>query len=485
LIITLAELVCAGFLATTMAVVPTLANVPLDILREVFTHGVIYGMTVDDKEERVELRATLSAVCRQWKTIVEATPLLWSLVYITLVRPPSRELWELAMARSGTQTLDITVRSEGCPFEKELSRVTDVMQLLTPHIRRWKLIHLSLDDMVNVKAAVALWKGKADALDEIFLHSEPESESDLVELALHPTFIAPKLRVFVLYDIPLMKGGGRLPKHFPVLDELSLVRSSFTEAPGSNWPKLAQVLKNLRHLRSVNLVPDSGGDDDDDDEDEDEEDEDEDEDDENVPDVSTLPSLPALEELVVQNMELVAINKLLGTFTAPRLSKLEIAMYESGDDEEDRLPKTKTLLKRFPSLRTLRLDHSADAMELENVKYLAEDFERLEIARVDLESVFQMLTKRTARSKWPIPRLRSMEVHSETEVPVAALRALVEACATAGHAIESVAVHTALQCPQKDNSWFGRNVRKFSWTSVSDTYAATWGSVTLVYGPRA
>ncbi|KAH9926178.1 uncharacterized protein B0H18DRAFT_352751 [Fomitopsis serialis] len=465
-----------------MAVVPTLANAPRDILREVFTHGVIYGMTVNNKGERVELRATLSAVCHQWKTIVDATPLLWSLVYITLGRPPSRESWDLAMARSGTQPLDITVRSGGCPFEKELSAVTHVMQLLTPHIRRWKLIHLSLDDMVNVKAAVSLWKGTADALEEIFLSSEPECDSDIeVELALDPTFTAPKLQVFALYDIPIMKGGGRLPKHFPVLDELSLVRSTFTETTGNSWPRLAQVLKNLKHLRSLNFVPEHGGDDDDD---EDEDEEDEDEDDENVPDVSSLPSLPALEELIVMDMSLSAINKLLGTFTAPRLSKLEIASYESGDDEEERLPKTKKLLNRFPSLRTLRLCDSVDAMELENVKYLAEDFERLEITHVDLEPLFQMLTKRTTRSKWPIPRLRSMEMHFGEKVPVAALRGLVEACATAGHAIESVAVHTASQCPQKDNSWFGRNVQKFSWTSVSDIHAGA-SSVTLVYGPRA
>ncbi|TFY63753.1 hypothetical protein EVJ58_g3062 [Rhodofomes roseus] len=463
-----------------------LANIPLDVVREVFTHGIIYGMTVDDKEDRAELRTNISMVCRQWREIALTTPLLWSLVYISLARPPSHESLELALARSGTQNLDITIRSEGCDADEESGLATKAMKLLTPHIRRWKLIHITLDDLVNVKEVVSShFRGTADALDEIFLCSEPESTSDpYAEVVLHPTFVAPKLRVFVLYDIALMKGSARLPKHFPALDELSLVRSSFSEAPGANWPKLMGILKNLKNLRSFNYGLDSEDADDDDDDDGDGDDEDDEGDDDNI-DVSSLPSLPALEELIVHYMNLRGINKLLGAFTAPRLSKLEIASYQSADDEEERLPKTKALLGRFPSLGTLRFDDSAEAFDIENVQYLADGLERLEVANVDLEPLLQMFTKRVARSKRPIPRLKSLELHSETVVPVSALRKLVEACATAGHAVESAAVHTTAECPKDDLSWFEGNLQNFNWTSVFDTYAAVWGSVTLLYGPKA
>lgn len=467
-----------------MAGTVKLAHLPLAILREIFAHAVIYGMTVDDKEERVQLRATTSAVCRQWRDIVTSTSLLWSLVYINLNHPPSREAWELHMTRSGVQGLDITVRAEGVDYSKEKSRALYAMSLLTPHIKRWKLIHVALQDIVIVKDVVAQWKGSADVLDEIFLSSEPDCEGDLAEIVLDPKFVAPKLRVFVLYDIPVMKGGKNLHKHFPVLDELSLMSSSFEEALGCNWAKLMPLLTSLKHLRHLNIRPENEGDDDDGDDDKDDDGDDEENDaPKGEPDLSSLPSLPSLEELVVHSMGLASINKLLSAFTAPKLSKLEIVAYESADDEEERLPKTKALLRRFPALHTLRLTQSARGLELENVRFLAEDVARLQAVQVDAAALLQMVTKRAAKSKWPIPRLKLLEVHAE-KVPVAAIRKLAEACTNAQHPLDSIVVRTKTQCPGKDRVWFESNVPKFSWAPVSDA-DATWDSVTLEYGPKA
>ncbi|KZT67758.1 hypothetical protein DAEQUDRAFT_757993 [Daedalea quercina L-15889] len=438
-------------------------------------------MTVHDKDDRVKDRTSISTVCRQWKNIVDNTPLLWSLVYIELTNPPSRASWELAMEHSGTQSLDITVRADGVYFESEASVATEVMELLIPHMRRWKLIHVSLQDLVVVKTVVSQWKDTADVLEEIFLSSEPECESDaFAVIALNPKFVAPKLRVFVLVDIPLLAGGEKLHKHFPILDELSLVRSTFQQAPGCNWPKCMPLLKDLKHLRLLNLAPETEGDDDDDDDGDDE-----DEGGESAPDDGSLPMLPSLEELAVHDMSLLGINKLLGAFTAPRLAKIEIATYESADDEEERLPKMKALLRRFPSLRTLRLDHSADTLEIENIRFLGENFERLEIVEVDVERLIQTVTKRAAKSKWPIPRLKLLEVEKKKDVSVATLRKLVEVCNASEHPITSLVVRTADKCPQKDRAWFEGKLQKFDWISVGDSYATASGSVTLVYGPKA
>lgn len=491
-----------------------LASLPAAILREIFAHGVIYGMTVDDKEDRVKLRATLSAVCRQWRDIVTNTSLLWSLVYINLDHLPSRSAWELHMTRSGTQGLDITVRAEGVDFAKEKSRALGAIALLTPHIKRWKLIHVCLQDIVVVRDAVAQWKGSADVLDEIFLSSEPDCESDLAEVALDPAFVAPRCRVFALYDIPVVRGGKDLHRHFPALDELSLVSSTFEEAPGCNWAKLMPLLTNLKHLRLLNLRPEAEGDDDDDDDDDGDEDSgDEDDGPKPDPDLRSLPSLPALEELVLHSTSLPSLNKLLSAFTAPTLSKLELVAYESADDEEERLPRTKALLRRFPALRTLRLTHAAGALGLANVRFLAEDVPRLEVEKADVRAVLGMVTKRVVKSRWPIPRLRLLEVwtgeapgfHDEGENEdededdtaegekekdekkkiVDAIRKLAEACAAAQHPLESIAVHTKEGCPEEDRTWFEKNVPKFSWAPASDSSAPYWGSVTLEYGPKA
>lgn len=69
-----------------------------------------------------------------------------------------------------------------------------------------------------------------------FWTSEPNCESEPTEFKLGPAFVAPKLRVFVLYDITVLESGQNLHRRFPLLDELSLVSSMFKEAPFVTGP---------------------------------------------------------------------------------------------------------------------------------------------------------------------------------------------------------------------------------------------------------
>ena len=511
------------------------ANLPPNVLREIFARGAIYGMTVDDKAERVQLRATLSAVCRQWRDVVTNASLLWSLVYISLGRLPSREAWDLHTTRSGTQGLDITVRAGSVALEQEKSQALRAMALLLPHIKRWKLIHVSLQDIVVVRDAVAQWKGAADVLDEIFLSSEPDCESDSAAVTLDPGFVAPQLRVFALYDIPVVRGGKDLHLRFPALHELSLVRSTFEEAPGvANWARLMPLLVKLKHLRLLNLCPEDE-DEDDEDEDEDEAEADSDEEDESpAPSPSSvpyLPYLPTLSKLVLHNTPLPALNKLLRAFTAPALSTLELVSCDPADGAARQLRSTRALLRRgFPALHTLRFENAPRALTLAAMRLMADGVPpRLELEEADVDKVLAFVTKRAVQGGRPRPRLRSLEVRvgeaarfgrkdedeedededddeeddededadeeaeekekengkEEKNTLAPAIRKLAEACTAAHHPLESIIAHTKAECPEGDRTWFEKNVPKFSWAPPTDSRAAYLNSVTLEYGPKA
>lgn len=85
--------------------------------------------------------------------------------------------------------------------------------------------------------------------------------------------------------------------------------------------------------------------------------------------------------------------KLLGTLTTPKLSKLELVSYEPADDEE-RLPKTKTFLHRFPALRTPRLTYSSQARAPENSLFFAEGDCRPEVEELDVAALLGVMMKR-------------------------------------------------------------------------------------------
>ncbi|KIO29694.1 hypothetical protein M407DRAFT_21120 [Tulasnella calospora MUT 4182] len=86
-------------------------------------------------------RFTASRVCHLWREDILAMPLLWNSLHINK-RVPCWEMLEAMLKRSGQAPLDIYIGQ--APFVKSaLPHLRKIMQIILPHLERWRALNLS------------------------------------------------------------------------------------------------------------------------------------------------------------------------------------------------------------------------------------------------------------------------------------------------------------------------------------------------------
>lgn len=330
----------------------------------------------------------------------------------------------------------------------------------------------------SVLAATKTWKGSADVLDEIFLGSSGEQldEADLVLFSLNPNFTAPKLRVYVLYDMYCTQDVNRLPQLFPALEELSMVRTAFHDVSTSG--QLMELLKPLRSLRSLNFCDPQSNEDDDVDGDEDEEGE--------ATSAARATCLSPLTELELQEMTSGELNGFFKALSAPHLKTLSLSKC---DIDPDALPHLRRQLSRFPSLDTVRL--YMNNLKVAHISEFFSAFTHLHLILTPLDELFASLKVRP-RGEWSFPRLTSIELHTTTGFPSHLLREIVETRRTASGAgaesgsplaLESITVYSDASISEEDRSWFKDNLRAFVWSDTTSYKGADACTVKLICAP--
>ncbi|KAF9445967.1 hypothetical protein P691DRAFT_674583, partial [Macrolepiota fuliginosa MF-IS2] len=128
-----------------------------EILQEIFFHCLPTAHnTVMSLEEAPLL---LGRVCNHWRQVAYSTPKLWASIHIIATLAESDEAREGAVSawisRSGILPLSISMSTSGnvrssrfCCIGRRVrpsnGQVQPYLDLITPYIRRWKSVHLSL-----------------------------------------------------------------------------------------------------------------------------------------------------------------------------------------------------------------------------------------------------------------------------------------------------------------------------------------------------
>ncbi|KAJ3889126.1 hypothetical protein GG344DRAFT_67365 [Lentinula edodes] len=111
---------------------------PAELLREIFSY-LLPGR--DWKlEETYPPQLILAQVCSYWRNIAISDSRLWSTFMI--VRPvkqhiPMTKLW---LERSGQHPLTVYIDHQGLEFEETFAATDAVIDLLRPHVHRWKAV---------------------------------------------------------------------------------------------------------------------------------------------------------------------------------------------------------------------------------------------------------------------------------------------------------------------------------------------------------
>ncbi|KAJ4470344.1 hypothetical protein C8J55DRAFT_551450 [Lentinula edodes] len=111
---------------------------PVELLREIF----LYLLPGRDwtLEETPPPQLVFVQVCKHWRNVAISYPTLWSTFMI--IHPierhiPMTKLW---LERSGNHPLTIYIDHQKSEFEKSCSTTDVVINLLRPHIHRWKAV---------------------------------------------------------------------------------------------------------------------------------------------------------------------------------------------------------------------------------------------------------------------------------------------------------------------------------------------------------
>ncbi|OSX65251.1 hypothetical protein POSPLADRAFT_1134329 [Postia placenta MAD-698-R-SB12] len=426
------------------------------LLRQIFECGT----KIEVKEDRVKFSHRVASVCRTWRDVANGTPTLWSTVHIALGREHALLSLEKSLERSRSQPLEISIAQGPCEDEEEPNAIRQAMDLLMPHMKRWRTVHIDVFSVETVVAAVGKWNGSADALEEIFLGTTGEQldEDDLAIFALNPTFSAPNLHLCVVYDLYCTSEGPRLPKIFPAMQDLSIVRTGFKDVTTS--AQYLKVLEPLRSLRSLNLFEpdlDQGGADD------------------NAVEGGQV-SLPALVELELQSISYNTLDRFLAALDAPSLATLSLS--RCNDLDMNSLPHIRDQLARFPSLDTLRLFRNT--LKMEHISDIFGSLRCFCLVSISLTELFSSLKPKLKRG-WYLPRLTAMEIHCEKGVPLTLLGQVVdvrhagaasEQADDAPRAIQDITVYTKDPISEEDRLWFESKVRTFVWLDT-DLYKGT------------
>ncbi|CCM02388.1 uncharacterized protein FIBRA_04484 [Fibroporia radiculosa] len=443
----------------------TIHNIPPEVLKTIFEHATTYV----DKEKCQELADRVISVCQRWKTVGLETPALWATIYVTLDYDHSDYGFiQTSLARSGHHKLDINlwILHSHLPSNGSVeSWISKVMELLLPHMKRWKSLYMyvSLSDLAAI--ATASWTGTAVALQALQIESSGADQGipDVCSFSLPATFSAPNLRLYSLQsmDCVEVQDAINMPKAFPALRILRICRRTF------KWIDTMEMMQLLHHLPSLQLLSLDGPMLDQEDPDP-------------ADAIENPPCLRALRELEFTFVGAYDVATSLRAFDAPLLEKLTIGGCHSEDLSEG-LMRIEAQLARFPSLHILNHGHNhyngEQTFSMKQTCTCFSTFRQFDLGDVSLLDVLSCLAKEQPEG-WYLPTLTSLELRSGREHAtsyVGLLRDLVEArqgaqlatgeASATRHplALEEITVHAWCDISEEERSWFKERLQTFKW----------------------
>jgi hypothetical protein len=180
-----------------------ISRLPSELLVHILTLGVLEP---DDNDDPLVL-SNLMLVCRHWAALVRDTSVLWSRIIISPHHPLSRA--RLRLARSKSVPLDISLVFDTrrdtpgarAPTDQILARALD---LLVPHIARWRSFHLAVPEPPQAHAALARCAAPAPLLASLtvrIFNTLQDEETDAPPAPALFAGLAPRLRACTLHAL--------------------------------------------------------------------------------------------------------------------------------------------------------------------------------------------------------------------------------------------------------------------------------------------
>jgi len=179
-------------MAAHQSIISPLRKLPPELLQVIF-HKACWATT----SFTFMLPWSLSHVCRLWRTIVHATPILWSCISIKfkpplLARPPTQaQEARLKFILQRSSNVDLRVSICGCigRVDKRLS----LLRILMAHSERWEYLDLDLNVMDSIMSFQAV-KGHLPRLSQLHLTIIPSARPITIDMFS----IAPRLETVVI-----------------------------------------------------------------------------------------------------------------------------------------------------------------------------------------------------------------------------------------------------------------------------------------------
>ena len=200
------------------SIISPLRKLPPELLR------VIFQKTYWDPATTFTLPWSLSQVCRSWRTVAHATPILWSCITIDFSTKPTKlrsqeDKLKLILQRSAYADLRISIRGAMKQGDKRLS----LLLILIAHSERWRYLNLELTITTETIMALRAVHGHLPRLSQLHLKFR-RLDLPITGITIDMFGIAPRLETVVINNVlrsvaqvivPLNQLNSYVSKTFP------------------------------------------------------------------------------------------------------------------------------------------------------------------------------------------------------------------------------------------------------------------------------
>ncbi|KAI0039885.1 hypothetical protein FA95DRAFT_1566849, partial [Auriscalpium vulgare] len=214
----------------------------------------IFAMSTDSYDPAVSLDETpvrISHVCRKWRSIALATPVLWRRVFLNardlVRRRPPGEPAETFLARSKGHAIEVVYTNRMSKYSPRLAPAAPVRgeEVPTPHPER--AAHI----LPPIRSIYC--HAEHDAMDYVLMQlrlDDPSPQLEAVDLALTNS-TASKLFDALRFDLPAIMRNPWASDRFPNLQSLSLQDVALGCLPMGQLPKLRELTMQVSEWRPV------------------------------------------------------------------------------------------------------------------------------------------------------------------------------------------------------------------------------------------
>ncbi|KAL0945292.1 hypothetical protein HGRIS_000798 [Hohenbuehelia grisea] len=125
---------------------PSIHKLPTELIADIF--ALCHAMEEDDRQNSVTdcARVILSHVCSRWRAVILSMPLVWATISVRGPKDSSLPRLKAHLERSASCPLSLRFVAHVSTAKQKGEHIEDIVAPAIAHARRWKSLHIFLDD---------------------------------------------------------------------------------------------------------------------------------------------------------------------------------------------------------------------------------------------------------------------------------------------------------------------------------------------------